>query len=136
MSISRAFSRSSLLRALSVAALLVAAGCDSEAPTDVPLETAAGTLEGVQGILVRFGLGGPQGLEVFAPGFPRVVPAICGSDSTGTEGKHPEAGLFYNRFTDRYALLVQTEREWSGSCQDLLIRFVDGTEARARFRFR
>jgi uncharacterized protein len=87
-------------------------------------------------LLVRFGLGGPQGLDVFAPGFPRIVPATCGGDATGTEGKHPESGLFYNRFADRYALLVQTEREWSGSCQDLLVRFVDGTETRARFRFR
>ena len=88
-------------------------------------------------ILVRFGLGGFQGVDVFAPGFPRVVPATCGSADPGAlEGRSLELQPIYNRFTDRYSLLVPTDREWAGSCQDLVVRFVDGTEARARFRFR
>lgn len=87
-------------------------------------------------ILLRFGLGGFQGLGVLTPGFPRLVPATCGSADPGNGvGTQPESVLSYNRFTGRYQVLVQTGQDWAGSCQDVVVRFVDGTEARARFRF-
>ncbi|MDZ7631975.1 MAG: ExeM/NucH family extracellular endonuclease [Gemmatimonadaceae bacterium] len=96
----------------------------------------------VAGLVVpmRFTLGGNRGLDIFAPGYPASRPTTC--DATAGESEITETRTFldvplqYVRLTDRYTYFWKTEREWRGSCREIVFRFRDGTEETAKFRFR
>jgi hypothetical protein len=86
---------------------------------------------------IRFELGGNQGLDVIADGWPQV--AVVGCDFTA----EPEAGeparssrsLLYRRHQRRYVLIWKTDRRWAGSCRQFMLKLEDGTVKRADFRF-
>lgn len=90
-------------------------------------------------IPVRFGLGGDQGLNIFAAGYPKSRQVACEAgasldviEETTTTG----ASLSYSSGTDLYQLTWTTDRAWSGTCRELTLRFRDGSEASAIFTFR
>jgi uncharacterized protein len=93
-----------------------------------------------QAVPVKFSLGGYRGMNIFAGGYPRSIGMACGAaavsgpaEATGTPG---QSGLSYDAATDTYTYVWRTNRAWSGSCRDLVIRFNDaGSEYRARFHF-
>lgn len=90
-------------------------------------------------IPVRFDLGGDNGLNVFASGFPTSQRVACDASATvdGIEETVPASSqLSYSAGTGLYQLGWSTERSWAGTCRDLVLVFRDGTEARARFAFR
>ena len=90
-------------------------------------------------IPVRFGLGGDQGLNVFAPGHPRSREVACdaGGSTDGIEETVPSAStLSFSPGTGRYQLGWNTDRSWTGTCRELILRFRDGSQARATFAFR
>ena len=90
-------------------------------------------------IPVRFDLGGDQGLNVFAAGAPTSHRVACDTSATvdGIEETLASAGrLSYLTGTALYQLGWNTERSWAGTCRELVLRFRDGSEARALFTFR
>jgi hypothetical protein len=90
-------------------------------------------------IPVRFSLGGDQGTNVFAAGSPSSHRVACDSSGTvdGIEETLSTPGqLTYSPGTGLYQLGWNTDRSWGGTCRELVLRFRDGSEARARFAFR
>jgi hypothetical protein len=87
---------------------------------------------------IRFGLGGDFGLSVFEDGFPasRSVPCDSGAltDAIETTVNAGGSSLSYDSVTEQYQYVWKTDKRWNG-CRELLLRFTDGEEARATFRF-
>ncbi len=93
-----------------------------------------------RGIPVKFRLGGFQGLDIFAPGYPKLVQIPCETSSPvdGIEETiNPSlSNLTYDPVKDMYVYAWKTQKSWAGTCRQLIIRLVDGTEHRANFQFR
>lgn len=90
-------------------------------------------------IPVRFGLGGDQGRNIFAPGSPSSRQVACETAGALDGIEETVAGpspLTYSTGTGLYQLGWNTDRSWAGTCRELVLRFRDGSEARARFAFR
>jgi Tol biopolymer transport system component len=90
-------------------------------------------------IPVRFSLGGYQGLDVFAAGYPISGPLTCDSsqplddiEQTVTAGG---SSLSYDAATDTYMYVWKTDKAWANSCRRLTVRLSDGTDHWADFRF-
>jgi len=80
---------------------------------------------------LKFSLGGNRGTDVFAAGSPasRQVPCTGG----GTVGPYvptDTAGasrLTYDASSDSYSYTWKTQKDWAGSCRELLLEFIDGS---------
>jgi hypothetical protein len=93
-----------------------------------------------QSIPVKFSLGGNQGLNIFAAGYPASGAIACNSaaepnviDETQTAGG---SGLQYDAATGTYTYAWKTEKSWKDTCRQLVIRLSDGTYHRANFQFK
>jgi Bacterial pre-peptidase C-terminal domain len=89
---------------------------------------------------IRFELGGNHGLEVIEEGWPQVAQIECGSaeePAAGEPARHPRwfRELVYRKRKQRYVFLWKTERDWSGSCRQFMLKLDDGTVKRANFKF-
>ena len=87
---------------------------------------------------VRFSLGGYRGLDVFAPGSPRVAAVSCsGGQVDAIEETEPgySATLRYSAGSDQYTYVWKTSRSWAGTCRRLVLNFVDGSVRTAEFTF-
>jgi len=88
---------------------------------------------------LKFGLGGDHGLDIFEPGYPASASRTCDGaasdvlEETSTPGA---ATLTYDPTTGRYHYNWKTQRTWAGTCRVLVLRFADGTEVTAEFRFK
>ena len=85
---------------------------------------------------VKFGLGGDQGMDIFATGSPAVRRYEC---TTGTPIGDPQpatGALHYDPSTDRYIYTWNTEKTWTGTCCHLILTLVDGTTQTLDFQFR
>jgi CSLREA domain-containing protein len=88
-------------------------------------------------IPVKFSLGGYHGLNIFAAGYPISSPVACNASEPGsTIDQTVSAGGSYDAATDRYTYVWKTNKAWKGTCRMLVVRFVDGREHYAKFRFR
>jgi len=122
-------------------------GCDAGfefdgffAPVDNPptLNTVyAGAL-----VPFRFSLGGYQGRDIFAAGYPRSQRVDCAQIANaavdGVEETTPPGswGLVYNPLSDRYVYVWKTSSRWDHSCRQFVMKLTDGSVHRANFRFR
>jgi YVTN family beta-propeller protein len=90
-------------------------------------------------IPIKFSLGGNQGLNIFASGFPASQPIPCdASSSTDVIEQTLTAGsssLSYDAATDQYVYVWKTNKAWSNSCRQLIVQLNDGTSHRAYFKF-
>jgi hypothetical protein len=91
------------------------------------------------GIPVIFSLGGNQGLDIFAAGYPKSQTIACdasapadGIESTVTAGG---SSLSYSTSTGRYTYVWKTDKSWTGTCRALIIKTKDGVTHRADFKF-
>jgi len=90
-----------------------------------------------QALPVKFSLGGNQGMNIFAAGYPASQQASCttwlplGSpqavDFTGEGG-----GL---KFDGRYSFNWKTDKSWTGTCRVLNVNLSDGSTHAVRFSF-
>ena len=91
-------------------------------------------------IPVKFGLGGYQGLNIFAPGHPASSQIACDVNAPGDDIEQTvNAGgssLSYDATTDRYSYTWKTDKAWKGTCRLLVVRLSDGTDHFAKFRFK
>jgi hypothetical protein len=89
---------------------------------------------------VRFSLGGNQGLDIFAQGYPKSQEIPCnnldvevaGTDPTSSPGGSDltcDAGL------DQYHYNWKTEKGWEGTCRQLVAKLKDSSFHCANFQF-
>lgn len=91
-----------------------------------------------QAIPIMFGLGGDHGMDIFAAGFPasRPVPCSPGAGPGSPTTTPGNSALSYAPGNQRYLYDWKTEKSWAGTCRELVLRFADGSERTALFRFR
>ena len=95
-------------------------------------------------IPVRFSLGGDKGLDIFAKAadgsnYPKSQAIPC--DSTATvdgieETAAAKHGLVYDSVSNRYTYDWGTDRTWSGTCRQFVMKLRDGSVQRANFEFK
>lgn len=90
-------------------------------------------------IPVKFSLNGDQGLDIL-DGAPIVMTVDCQSgDPTNDVTETTTAGassLTYDPIEDQYIYVWKTDKSWAGTCLQLIVHLVDGTEHIAYFRFK
>jgi predicted outer membrane repeat protein len=89
---------------------------------------------------VKFSLGGNEGLDIFAEGYPKSQPISCSTsapldpiEQTMSAGG---SSLSYNATSERYTYTWKTKKAWSGTCRQLVVKLDDGSVHRANFKFR
>jgi hypothetical protein len=89
---------------------------------------------------VKFSLGGDQGLDIFATGYPLSRQIECGtgtplggSESAETPGS---SGLTYDPLIDQYNFVWKTDSSWGGTCRQFVIKLIDGTTHYLDFEFK
>ena len=91
-------------------------------------------------IPVKFSLSGNQGLAIFATGFPASSQIQCDASEPGVVIEETvnagNSSLSYNAPTDQYSYVWKTDRAWKGTCRMLAVKFNDGSQYFAKFRFR
>jgi Trypsin len=107
-------------------------------PVDNP--STLNSVKAGQGIPMKFSLGGDQGLNVLASGYPRSEQIACDStepldqiEQTVTAGN---SSLSYDASTDTYTYTWKTEKAWANTCRQLHLRLSDGTDHVANFQFK
>jgi hypothetical protein len=97
------------------------------------------TMNAGRTVPLKFSLGGDYGLDVFEAGYPKSQWVACdGGDaqddveSTSSTG----SGLSYDAATGTYQYNWKTSKSWAGQCRTLILKFNDGQELRADFRFK
>jgi predicted extracellular nuclease len=87
---------------------------------------------------LKFGLGGNRGLNIFSAGSPSSRQIPCEGAPSGdyvptvTAG---ESGLTYDSQSERYTYTWKTQKEWAGTCRELVVELADGTSHSATFAF-
>jgi predicted outer membrane repeat protein len=92
-----------------------------------------------QAIPVKFSLGGNYGLNIFAAGYPRVQAIPCDGGAPTDDIETVSAGgsgLTYDAASDTYTYVWKTQKGWAGTCRQLAVRLIDGSEHIASFQFR
>ena len=87
---------------------------------------------------VKFSLGGNQGLNIFATGYPASVGNICGAAATDAIEETVTAGgssLSYDAASGQYIYVWKTEKSWAGTCRQLQVKLRDGSTRSAAFNF-
>ena len=91
-------------------------------------------------IPVKFRLNGNKGLDIFASGYPKVEALTCpvGAVKDAIETTYPSrlSMLVYEPVKQVYTYLWVTSKKWTGTCQKLVITFIDGTTVQANFKFK
>ncbi len=97
-------------------------------------------VNGGQAIPMKFSLGGNQGLDVIAAGYPTATQVSCSTGTpvntatlTDTAGG---SGLQYDSSTGTYTYVWKTLKSWSGTCQQFNLTLTDGTSHTAIFTFK
>ena len=93
-----------------------------------------------QAVPLKFRLGGDFGLDIFAAGSPASRRVTCDLNAplapleeTVTAGG---SSLSFSSGSGQYLYVWKTRPEWSGTCQELVLTFVDGSQRSALFKFR
>ncbi len=98
------------------------------------------TVNAGRSIPVKFRLGGNQGLDVFALGYPRVQTISCATgaltDEIETTVTAGQSGLSYDQASGTYNYTWKTNTAWAGTCRRLILRLNDNTIHEADFKFR
>jgi hypothetical protein len=87
---------------------------------------------------VKFSLGGYQGLNIFAAGYPAFATGSCSAGLQGVVDQTVSPGsnnLSYDPTTDEYIYVWKTDKYWVNSCRTLVVKLNDGTYHRADFQF-
>ncbi|HET6823672.1 MAG TPA: PxKF domain-containing protein, partial [Anaerolineales bacterium] len=98
------------------------------------------TVKAGQAIPVKFSLGGNQGLNIFAASYPKVQEVACDSSAPGDKIEETvtsgNSGLQYDPATGIYTYIWKTQKSWTSTCRQLIVRLTDGTEHAANFMFK
>jgi hypothetical protein len=90
-------------------------------------------------IPVKFSLSGAQGLDIFEQGYPRSVPISCDPndevDAIEQTLNDGSSHLEYDVTTDRYTYVWKTNKTWTNTCRQLVVKLDDGSTHLANFKF-
>ncbi len=107
-----------------------------------PVENVPGvnSMKAGAAVPIKFSLGGDQGLDILAAGYPVSRPVSCAglaSDSdpveTVTAGS---SSLSFDPATGQYTYVWKTDRQWAGTCRVLTVQLDDGSQHLANFQFK
>ncbi|HVF04204.1 MAG TPA: PxKF domain-containing protein [Frankiaceae bacterium] len=97
----------------------------------VPAEPEVLSAQAGRAIPVRFSLGGPQGMDVIATGYPRSGSVACDSNADTVDMEEAEtpgaSGLSYDPGSDTYMYVWKTSTAWKGTCRRFVLKLTDGT---------
>lgn len=106
---------------------------------------AANAVNAGQAVPLKFSLGGDQGLDVLADGYPRVqdITGHCDSlpvvEIPPTPGLNEDAttnnDLSYDAASGTYTYVWKTSKLYAHRCWQLIMKFDDGTKANTNFIF-
>jgi hypothetical protein len=106
-------------------------------PVDNP--PMVNTMKAGAAVPVKFGLGGDQGMDIFAAGYPASQQYSCSTgdpldaiEVTVTAGG---SSLSYDATTDTYTYVWKTDKAWKNQCRKLLLNLTDGSSHEAHFQF-
>ena len=88
---------------------------------------------------LKFSLGGNQGLDVFAAGFPKSRQVQCSTLNpvdTVEDTTLGTSSFSYDPATDTYTYVWKTEKSWAGTCRQVSVQFIDGQTYLLNFMFR
>ena len=98
------------------------------------------TVKGGSAVPLKFSLGGNQGLDIFASGFPASQAVACVGGAPESEVEQIAApgasGLSYDAASDQYSYVWKTEKSWGGKCRLLTVKLKDGSSYSASFKFK
>ncbi len=90
-------------------------------------------------IPVKFSLGGNQGLNIFAPGFPKSQPIACDAsapmDPVEETVNAGNSSLSYDAVADQYNYVWKSDKGWGNTCRKLTVQLIDGQAYTALFKF-
>jgi hypothetical protein len=90
-------------------------------------------------IPVKFSLGGYQGLDIFATGFPASQQILCNTSAPTDQIEQTVAAgsssLSYDATSDQYNYVWKTDKSWVGTCRQLIVTLEDGSSHSANFGF-
>jgi hypothetical protein len=92
-----------------------------------------------QAVPIKFSLGGDQGLDIFAAGYPKSVQTACAAGEVTDEVETVTAGgssLTYDPVEDQYIYVWKTDKSWPKSCRQFQFALKDGTFVTADFYVR
>ena len=93
-----------------------------------------------QAIPVKFSLGGDQGLNIFAAGYPKSQTIACDTtapvDGIEVTVTAASSSLTYDPTTNQYTYVWKTQKSWAGTCRQLIVKLSDGTYHLANFQFK
>jgi hypothetical protein len=111
-------------------------------PVDNPTSTSFNwnSAKAGQSIPVKFGLGGNQGLNIIAAGYPKVTSVNCVSSATVNPieqyaASTAEGGLTYDASADQYNYIWKTQSTYVNKCFKFDLQLTDGTSHVAYFKF-
>jgi hypothetical protein len=89
-------------------------------------------------IPVKFSLGGNQGLDIFAAGYPRSVVVSCatGAPQDLIEETVTAGGSSLSYGNGQYVYVWKTDKSWVGNCRQLQVKLTDGSLHVANFIFK
>ena len=92
-----------------------------------------------QAIPIKFSLGGYQGMDIIAVGYPKASPGSCSGGTDAIEevvaSTAGQSTLQYDAATDQYTYVWKTDKAWATKAILLTVRLADGTDHTARFIF-
>jgi dipeptidyl aminopeptidase/acylaminoacyl peptidase len=92
------------------------------------------------GVPVKFGLGSNLGLDIFATGYPTFRKITCDAQQVMDPIEETVAvsnsGLKYDSASGHYIYSWKTDKAWSNTCRQLVIKLKDGSEHPINFRFK
>jgi uncharacterized protein len=84
---------------------------------------------------LRFSLNGFQGMDIFLPGYPQMVPLDCTTGAPLSAGMPASGALRYDPDEDQYVYNWKTEKNWSNTCRMVVFRLNDTSVRTAYFSF-
>ena len=97
------------------------------------------TVNAGRAIPVKFSLGGNQGFNIFATGYPISQPMACNPSAplnkVNQTTNDTTSSLSFNAGANQYVYVWKTDASWAGACRQLTLQFVDGTIQFAYFKF-
>jgi hypothetical protein len=90
-------------------------------------------------IPVKFSLGGDQGLNILATGYPQSESVSCGFANTIDDVEQTVSAsantLMYDTTANQYIFVWKTDATYANTCRKLIVKLLDGSEHYAYFRF-